>query len=181
MNKKKLIKQNKDQPQRVEGRFLFFLATLTGSMPVRGAGWADQFGVSPVVVFRRHCWPFSGTIAGAPSCRLHACCRHHCRRQSKRHCRRLSKRHLAVCALVAGTIGGAIEGAVFRRYLLVAGAVSLPFAAPFQARFKHQIRSFNKGEILNHSTGYPIVIITYLNMKPKFSFKMSMYPVLFEQ
>ena len=54
MNKKKLIKQNKDQPQCVEGRFLFFLATLTGSMPMRGASLADWFGVIPVAVFWRH-------------------------------------------------------------------------------------------------------------------------------
>ena len=57
----------------------------------------------------------------------------------RRHC----GRHLVVCAPVVG----AIEGAVFRHYLLVAGAVSSPFAAPFQAHFIHQIRSFNKGEI----------------------------------
>ena len=102
MNKKKLIKQNKDQPQRVERRFLFFLATLTRSMPVRGAGlasvrWpfsgtiAGHFQAPLLAVFRRHCWPFSGAIAGrfqappfsgalagAPSRRLRAGCRRHC-------------------------------------------------------------------------------------------------------
>ena len=52
MNKKNLIKQNKDQ-------------LVTGSMSMRGAGLADWFGVSPVAVFRRHCWPFLSASPGA--------------------------------------------------------------------------------------------------------------------
>ena len=53
MNKKTLIKQNKDQPQCVEGRFFIFPCNVTGSMSVRGAGLASAR------------WPFSGAIVGA--------------------------------------------------------------------------------------------------------------------
>ena len=59
--------------------------------------------------------------------------------------------------LVAGTIAGAIEGTVFRRHLLVAGAVSqaplealfvgavfLLFAVPFKVRFRHSFQALLK-------------------------------------
>ena len=77
-------------------------------MPVRGAGLADWFGVSPVAVFRRHC---------------------------RRHWRRHLAVCALVAGAIVGASPGAITGAIEGTISLFAHWLQAPLLAPLKAPF----------------------------------------------